>query len=427
MKKPLLIVFLLVLAGSAAYLYATRQSSPPDARKADAAAGGGKHAGPGGVGRPVSVQVAVVKRGEIDVTVDALGTVTAYNTAVVRARVDGQLLNVNFREGQMVKAGELLATIDPRPFQIALDQASGQLRRDEALLANARVDVERYRELLAKDSIARQQLDAQQALVSQYEGAVQSDRAQVDNAKLQLGFTRITAPLGGRLGLRQIDAGNMVHASDANGIVTITQTQPINVIFAIPADQLGAVQARLHTGAQLAVDVWDRDGHQRLAQGRLLTVDNQIDTTTGTVKLKAQYANADNMLFPNQFVNARLRVDTRKDATLLPVAAIQRGTQGSFVYVVGQDHTVSVRPVVLGTQSGEVVAVDKGVAADEQVVIDGADKLRQGAKVEIPAADAGGAKGVNGTNGTNGAPQGAGRTKEGKGGGRREGTAAAQP
>lgn len=382
MKKSLLIALSAVIAATGTYVYVTRLDAPV-----------AKGAGAAGGGRPVPVAVGTVRSGDIDLAIDALGTVVAYNTALVKARVDGQLESVVFREGQLVKAGDLLATIDPRPFQVLLDQAAGQLRRDEALLANARIDLERYRDLLTKDSIARQQVDAQEALVRQYEGVVQTDRAQVDNARLQLGFTRVTAPVGGRLGLRQLDVGNMVRAGDTNGIVTITQTQPIHVVFAIPADQLPAVLARVQRGAQLAVDAYDRDGRTRLAQGRLQTIDNQIDPTTGTVKLKAVFANTDNgnALFPNQFVNARLRVDTRKAATLAPTAAIQRGTQGSFVYVVEQGQTVSVRPVVLGIQTGDVVAVDKGLAPGERVVVDGADKLRQGARIEIPAADGGGA------------------------------------
>jgi len=384
MKKPLLISLLLAIAVAAvgAYVYSARQEVPPDAQKSS---GGGARRGPDGGGRPVPVQVAVTRSGDIDVAIDALGTVVAHNTVIVRPRVDGLLQSVTFREGQLVKAGETLATIDARPYQALLDQASGQLRRDEALLVNARLDVERYRDLLAKDSIAKQQVDAQEALVHQYEGAVQTDRAQVDNAKLQLGFTQITAPLAGRLGLRQIDAGNMVRAADAGGIVVITQTQPINVVFAIPAEQLAAVQARLRSGATLNVDAFDREGKKRLAQGRLMTVDNQIDATTGTVKLKAEFANADNALFPSQFVNARLRVDTLRGATLAPAAAIQRGTQGSFMYVVDQAQTVSVRPVVTGVTYEGLVAIEKGLAPGEQVVIDGADKLRQGAKVEVPA------------------------------------------
>jgi len=287
----------------------------------------------------------------------------------------------------------VLAEIDPRLYQAQLDQANGQLVRDQALLTNARLDLERYRGLLAQDSIARQQVDAQQALVRQYEGTLQSDRAQVDNAQLQLGFTHITAPVSGRLGLRLVDVGNMIHGSDANGLVVITQTQPIDAIFSIPADNIGAVLARLHGRAALAVDALDRDGKTRLASGKLLTVDNQIDVATGTVKLKAEFANADDKLFPNQFVNARLRLETRHNALLVPVAAIQRGTQGTFVYVVGQDQAVSIRPVTLGPVSGDSVAIEKGLADGEQVVTDGADKLREGAKVEVTTPGAGAGKG----------------------------------
>jgi multidrug efflux system membrane fusion protein len=337
----------------------------------------------GADGKPSPVQAAVAKSGDIDVFINALGTVTARNTASIKARVDGQLVRITFREGQIAKEGEVLAEIDPRPFQVQLEQAKGQMLRDQALLTNAKLDLDRYQGLLAKDSIAKQQVDTQEALVRQYEGVVLSDRGQVDNAQLQLDFTHITAPVSGRLGLRQIDAGNMIHGSDANGLVVITQTRPINVIFAIPADSISTVLARLRTGETLVVDALDRDGKTQLAAGKLLTADNQIDTTTGTVKLKAEFANMDDKLFPNQFVNARLRVETRHNAILLPVSAIQRGTQGTFVYVVGQDHTVAIRPVTLGPISGETVAIEKGVAANEQVVTDGADKLREGAKVEV--------------------------------------------
>jgi multidrug efflux system membrane fusion protein len=264
-----------------------------------------------------------------------------------------------------------------------LDQAYGQLTRDQALLTNAKLDLERYKGLLAKDSIAKQQVDTQESLAHQDEGVVQLDRAQVDNAKLQLGFTRITAPISGRLGLRQLDVGNMIHAADTNGLVVITQTQPIAVIFSIPSDSLAPVLARIHAGESLSVDAFDRYGKVKLATGKLLTVDNQLDVTTGTVKLKAEFANTDNSLFPNQFVNARLRVETRHDSTLIPVAAVQRGTQGTFIYVIGQDQTVSIRFVTLGPGSGEWIAIEKGLLPGEQVVIAGADKLRDGAKVAI--------------------------------------------
>jgi len=352
-----------------------------------------------GTSQALPVMAAAASNGDIDVAINALGTVTALNTATVKARVDGQLIHINFRDGQLVKAGDLLAEIDPRPFQVQVDQTNGQLMRDQALLANARIDYERYAGLLAKDSIARQQVDAQKSLVRQYEGTVLTDRALVDNAKLQLDFTRITAPITGRLGLRQIDVGNMIHGSDTTGLVVITQTQPTFVIFAIPADSISSILERLNNKETLSVEAFDRDGKSRLASGKLLTVDNQIDATTGTVKLKAEFANTDNKLFPNQFVNARLRIETRHDSVLVPVAAVQRGTPGTFVYVVNADQSVSIRPVTLGTSTADTVAIEKGLAAGEQVVTDGADKLREGAKVEVStpsAAQGAKAKGSNG-------------------------------
>ena len=338
--------------------------------------------GVNGADRPVPVVIATARKGDIDVIVNALGTVTASSTVTIKPRVDGQLARINFREGQLVKSGEVLAEIDPRPFQVQLDQANGQLVRDQALLANARLDLDRYRGLLAKDSIAKQQVDAQESLVSQDDGMVLADRAQVDNFKLQLAFTRVTAPVSGRLGLRLVDIGNMVHASDAGGLVVVTQTQPITVIFSIPSDNLSAVAGKLQAGETLAVEAWDREGKIRLAEGKLLTFDNQIDTTTGTIKLKAEFPNADHNLFPNQFVNIRLRIETRHGVTLVPVAATQRGTQGTFFYVVKEDKSVNLVPVTLGSVMNDIVAVEKGLVPGEQVVIDGADKLRQGAKVE---------------------------------------------
>lgn len=380
-KKSLWIIILALVAASATAVYfLTRTEVAPPA---------GGRGGRDGAGRPVPVVAATVQRGDIDVVINALGTVTARNTVTIKPRVDGQLLRIFYQEGKLVKAGDVLAEIDPRPFQAQLDQANGQLLRDQALLANAQLDVERYRSLLAKDSIARQLVDAQEALVHQYQGSVQADRGAVDQAKLQLGFTRISAPVPGRLGLRQVDVGNMVHAGDATGLVVLTQTQPITVIFAIPADSLAAVATRVQAGERLLVEAWDRESKIKLASGKLLTLDNQIDTATGTVKLKAEFANADNGLFPNQFVNARLRVETRSGAILVPVAAIQRGTLGTFVYVVhAEDKTVSTRGVTLGPGTADKVAIEKGLEAGELVVVDGADKLRQGALVELPAAEA---------------------------------------
>ncbi|SMB28752.1 multidrug efflux system, subunit A [Sterolibacterium denitrificans] len=384
MRKNLLVVWLLagLAVALAAYFWPARQQTA-----AGISTGAGRQqAGDSADDRPVAVQVAEARQGDMAVSIDALGTVVAHNTALVRARVDGQLLAVNFREGQMVQAGEVLALIDPRPYQAALDQASGQLRRDEALLANARLDLERFRDLLSKDSIARQQVDAQAALVQQYEGVVQAGRAQVADARLQLDFTRITAPLSGRLGLRQVDAGNMVRAADTNGIVTITQTRPIDMLFAIPAARLDAVRARWHAGDTLQVEALEREGGRRLAQGKLLTIDNQIDPATGTVRLKAQFANADQALFPNQFVNARLTVATLRKVVLAPSAAIHQGVDGSFVHVVDHALRVSVRKVRPGVQSAGWVVIDQGLRAGERLVIDGADKLREGSLVEIPGA-----------------------------------------
>jgi multidrug efflux system membrane fusion protein len=392
----------LATAGIAAAIFYGKQETQPVQTE---------RRGMNGAGRPVPVVIATARKGDIDVIVNALGTVTARSTVTIKPRVDGQLARIAFREGQLVKSGDVLAEIDPRPFQVQLDQANGQLVRDQALLANARLDLDRYRGLLAKDSIAKQQVDAQESLMRQYEGGVQADRAQVDNAKLQLAFTRVTAPVSGRLGLRLVDAGNMVHASDAGGLVVITQTQPITVIFSIPSDSLPAVVGKLQANEILAAEAWDREGKTRLAAGKLLTVDNQIDTTTGTVKLKAEFLNTDNTLFPNQFVNVRLRIETRHGVILVPVAATQRGTQGTFFYVVKEGKSVDLRPVTLGPVVNDIVAVEKGLMPGEQVVIDGADKLRQGAKVEVASP---GAREAGHENGAKKSPRG-----EGKWGGKR--------
>ena len=356
-----------------------------------------KSGGPGGFGGPGAgrfgadpnrvqpVSAVAAKVGDINIVQSGLGTVTALKTVTVKARVDGQLQSVLFREGQMAAVGEVLAEIDPKPIQAQLTQVEGQMARDQAQLANARLDLERYRTLLAQDSIAKQQLDAQESLVRQFEGTVKSDQGQVDNARLQLGYTRITAPIPGRLGLRQVDAGNMIRAADANGLVVITQVDPITVLFTIPQDNLPRVLKQLQAGEKLAAEAWDREQKVKLASGFLLTADNQIDIATGTVKLKAQFPNADSALFPNQFVNVRMVVDTKKDATIIPVAGVQRGAQGTIAYVVKEDKTIAMRAVKLGPVEGENVAIESGISPGELVVVDGIDRLREGAKVEVSA------------------------------------------
>jgi multidrug efflux system membrane fusion protein len=369
-------------------------------------------------GRPLPVVAAQARSGSIDVALSALGTVTPLNVVTVHTRVDGELIRVNFREGQFVKAGDLLAEIDPRPFQVQLTQAQGQLAKDQALLANAKVDLDRYRKLLAQDSISEQQVATQEALVRQDQGIVESDQGQVDNARLQLTYSKITSPISGRVGLRQIDPGNIVHASDSNGLVVITQLQPITVLFPIPEDNLPRVMKRMQTGEPVPVEVFDRAQKAKLAVGKLVTIDNQIDTMTGTVKMRAEFPNADSALFPNQFVNVRMVVETLPDATLVPSSAIQRGAPGTFVYVVKSDNTVTVSPVKLGPVQGETTAIESGITVGDNVVVDGADKLREGSKVELitpearaaPAqAKAPGQKG--GGNGSRG--DGSGRGKKG--------------
>lgn len=387
--RPIALGLGLLALGAAAFHFL---APAPPGPTSQAEAGSKKGRGPGGRlgpdgAAPQAVRVTEARVGDLDVTLGALGTITASNTATVRPRVSGQLVAVRFREGQAIQAGDLLAEIDPRSYRIQLDQAHAQRLKNEAVLGAARLDLARYRALLAQDSIARQQVETQEALVRQHEATVEADKAQEANARLQLEFTRVTAPAAGRVGLRQVDVGNLVNAQDAGGIAVITQTQPIHAVFALPADSLAPVLARLQGPEALVVEAWSRDGKSRLAAGRLLSVDNQIDVATGTLKLKAEFRNQDNSLLPNQFVNVRLLVESRKAGILLQSAAIQRQAQGSFVYVVQEDHTVAPRTIRTGPVNGELAIVEDGLAAGDRVVLDGTDRLRPGARVDVLSVD----------------------------------------
>ena len=369
---------LAIVAGAGWYISQSGTASPPRQ--------GGRFA----AGAAVPVGLATASKGEIPIVLRALGTVTPLQTVNVKTQITGQLTELYFQEGQMVKKGELLAQVDPRPYDVALQQAIGQQQRDEALLKNAQMDLERYRKLVQQDSIARQQYDTQTSLVRQYEAALVIDQAQVDAAKLNVTYTRIVAPLTGKIGLRMVDKGNYVTMGDASSICVIIQVQPISVLFTIPEDSLPLVRQRLKTGQNLEVRALDRSQKNELAIGRLDTTDNVIDQTTGTVKLRAIFDNADESLFPNQFVNIRLLADTVKDADVVPVAAIQRGQPGTFVYLAKADDSVEIRVVELGATDGDKVAILKGLQVGDQVVIDGVDRLRDGAKIRKPAP-AGGA------------------------------------
>jgi membrane fusion protein, multidrug efflux system len=333
--------------------------------------------------RPQPITAVATKKTNLNVYLKALGTVIPTNTVTVKSQVGGQLMSLHFKEGQMVNRGDLLAEIDPRPFQVQLMQAEGQLVRDEELLRNAEADLVRYKTLLAQDSIAVQQMTTQESLVKQFRGIIQTDKAQVANARLQLTYARVISPLSGRVGLRLVDPGNMVQVNDPGGIMVITQLQPVTVVFSVPQDNLPLVLKRLNAGESLPVLAYDQEGKLLLASGKLLAVDNQIDTTTGTIKLKAIFENRDNKLFPNQFVNVKLKVDTLIDATVMSTAAVQRGSIGTFAYVVKEDKTVAVRTLKLGPMEEDDVAVAEGLTPGEMVVTVGGDKLREGSKVEI--------------------------------------------
>jgi multidrug efflux system membrane fusion protein len=361
--------------------------------KAAKSTGTGSPAGAGkNLAQRVPVTAIAAQKGDIGVYLTGLASVSPLRTVTVKSRVDGELMRIHYKEGQIVKGGQLLAEIDPRPFQAQLTQAQGQMIRDQALLANAKLDMKRYRILNSQDSIAEQQYATQKSLVHQLEGTVKLDQGQIDNAKLQLVYAKITAPVSGRIGLRQVDPGNIIHATDTTGLAVITQLEPITVIFTIPEDNLPEVYTKFKAGERLPVYAYNREQTKRLSGGYLKSLDNQIDPNSGTIKLRAEFANKDHMLFPNQFVNARLLLETRHGAILVPTAVIQRSTQGPFVYLVKPDQTVTVRRVRLGPTEGDQTAIEEGLAPGDLVVLEGAERLREGSKVELKK---------NGNNGNN--------------------------
>ena len=337
----------------------------------------------GAFGGPTPVRVARVERGEFEVYAKALGTVTPLNTVNVRSRVAGELVEIHFEEGQRVKVGDLLAVIDPRAYEVALQQAEGTLQQNRALLQNAQLDLDRYRGLFADDSIAKQTLDTQQALVNQYKGTLAANQAAVNEAKLNLQFTKIRAPIDGRVGLRQLDQGNLVAANDTTPLVVITQTQPIAITFTLPENELPPVISRFRRGEELSVQAWDRGERTLLGEGVLESLDNLIDTTTGTLKMKARFDNEAELLIPNQFVNARLRVETLPDAVLIPSAALQFGSRGNYAYVVGEDSKVELRVLEVGPSNGDRTVVVNGLNPGERIVMEGTDRLRDGSEVEV--------------------------------------------
>ncbi|MBZ5535609.1 MAG: MdtA/MuxA family multidrug efflux RND transporter periplasmic adaptor subunit [Acidobacteriia bacterium] len=397
-KYWLWLLILILLAGVAWGAYKLR------ARSQEASA---TRTGPG-AGRAIPVAVAPVESRDVPIYLEGLGTVNAFNTVTVKSRVDGQLVEVAYREGQFVRAGDFLAQIDPRPFQVALDQMQGQLAKDQAQLDGARIDYARYQKLSQEGVTPRAQFDTQSALVSQLEGAVRADQALINSQRLNLTYCRITAPLSGRMGLRLVDQGNIIHANDPNGLVVITQLQPISVIFTLPQDQLPVVYKKLREGAKLPADAFDRDNTTKIATGTLLTIDNQIDPNTGTFKLKTIFDNNDGVLFPNQFVNVHLLVDTRRSLTVVPAAAIQRGPQGAYVYVVTGGDSVKIRSVTIALTSGSSVGISEGLRPGESVVVDGQDKLQDGSKIDArtstggPAGAGGPGSGQGGRGGARG-------------------------
>ncbi|MGL4721088.1 MAG: MdtA/MuxA family multidrug efflux RND transporter periplasmic adaptor subunit [Kluyvera intermedia] len=382
------LALLVVIAGAVGIWHFNSNSNTSDsgaAKPAGAPAGGGRHGGRFGA-TLAPVQAATATSEAVPRYLSGLGTITAANTVTVRSRVDGQLMAIHFQEGQQVKAGDLLAEIDPSQFKVALAQAQGQLAKDKATLANARRDLARYQQLVKTNLVSRQELDTQQSLVSETEGTIKADEASVASAQLQLNWSRITAPIDGRVGLKQVDIGNQISSGDTTGIVVLTQTHPIDLVFTLPENDIATVVAAQKAGTTLAVEAWDRTNKKKLSDGTLLSLDNQIDVTTGTIKLKARFNNQDDALFPNQFVNARMLVDTQQNAVVIPTAALQMGNDGHFVWVLNSENKVSKHTVVPGIQDSLKVVIDAGLSAGDRVVTDGIDRLTEGAKVEVVTA-----------------------------------------
>ena len=413
-----LIVFAVVAAIGFWYFRGSKASTEA---QGPGAPGGGKGQGRQGAGAGgfvVPVVVATAQRGDLPVYFNGLGTVTAFNTVTIRSRVDGQITKINFQEGQFVHQGDSLVEIDARPYQVQLEQAEGQLAKDQAQLRDVQVNYDRYQLLYREGVIPKQQVDTQQAQVGQFEGAIKQDQGAIDSAKLQLVYSHVIAPISGRVGLRLVDVGNIVHANDANGLLVITQLQPIAVIFALPQDQLPQVVTKLRSGGQLSVDAYDRDDTTKIESGKLLTIDNQIDTSTGTYKLKALFNNDKDLLFPNQFVNVHLLADVKKDLTIVPASAIQRGPQGTYVYVVQSGNTAKIQNVTVALTTGTTAGLSAGLNGGDVVVIDGQDKLQDGSKVNPTAAPAAAANAQNG-NGAQQPPAGQNSTPAGAGSRRR--------
>jgi multidrug efflux system membrane fusion protein len=383
-------IVILAVVAIGIWYYRGHSTSEAGATAAPGAAGKGK-GGAGGAGMTVPVVVAAAQKGDLPVYLIGIGSATAFNTVTVRSRVDGQIVKVNFTEGQFVHAGDALIEIDPRPYQVMLEQAEGQLAKDQAQLHDVQVDFERYTLLFNEGVIPKQQVDTQQAQVGQFQGAIKADQATIDNAKLQLVYARITAPISGRVGLRLVDQGNIVHASDTAGLLVITQLQPISVIFTLPQDQLQQVLIKLRGGGQLPVEAYDRDDITKITDGKLATIDNQIDPTTGTYKLKSIFSNENNVLFPNQFVNVHMLVDTKRNLVIVPAAAIQRGPQGTYVYAVSAGDIVNIRTVTIAQTAGNNIGISSGINPGDVIVIDGQDKLQDGSKVVTSTSPTGGA------------------------------------